>query len=428
MQRRRFLSTAFLGASATQILGAPQVLNVLGADAPSERVRVGVLGLRNRGKSLAGGFAGLSSSEVAAICDVDRSMIAPALASISSKQNSKPKVHSDDRAVFDDKGIDAVVVATPDHWHAIQSIHACRADKDVYVEKPACHNLVEGHRMIETARRTKRVVQVGTQRRSQRLMREACEYVRSGQLGRVGMARCWSTSARPNIGRVSEEAVPKSLDWDRWLGPAPKHAYRANRCHYHWRWYWDTGTGEIGNNGVHFLDIARWGLGVASPSFVSNGGGKFVHDDDRETPDTQICHFEFPEGKLLTWEHRIWTRRGIDGLGAGIEFYGDRGTLLLRDQVWEVFPANGKPATHRGPSGWREHLADFLGAVKTRSRPSADIETGVRSTELCLLGNVAHRSRASLRVNPEKHEVIEPDDEIKPFIGRTYRSGFELPL
>jgi len=306
------------------------------------------------------------------------------------------------------------------------TIDSCLAGKDVYVEKPLAHNLRECQLMVEVASKTDRVVQMGVQRRSQELYAEACAFVRSGAIGKVAMARCWIAGPRPSIGHVVDSDRPAGVDWNLFLGPAPLRPFNRNRFHYRWRWFWDTGTGEIGNNGVHILDIGRWGLGAESPTRVVSAGGQLVHDDDRETPDTQLATFEFPGGKVLTWEHRIWSAQSLHGLRYGVEFLGERGSVLVSDGKWQVFEPDGKVVEHKGVSGWQQHVENFIECVGTRGRPNADVETAYRSTSLCLLANITHRLGETVRWDGQAG-VLEHPAGASRYLGRDYRSGFELP-
>ena len=285
-----------------------------------------------------------------------------------------PRIEKDFRRLLDDKSIDAVAIATPDHWHALMTVMACQAGKDVYVEKPASHNVVEGRRMVEAARKYDRVVQLGTQRRSTPHVREAIDHVRSGALGKVAMARAWSHQKRENIGHGQPGTGPAGIDYAMWQGPAPDRPFYANRLHYKWHWFWHWGTGELGNNGIHGVDVARWGLGVDAPLAVSSGGGKYVFDDDQETPDTQITTWEFPNA-CLVWEHRIWSNHPTEGSLFGIAFLGEKGTLIIDDKGWRVEEgdgAQGKPDAN----GQARHVQNFLDCVKSREKPNADIEIG----------------------------------------------------
>ncbi len=280
--------------------------------ADGKKTRVAIMGLNSRGKQLLPPFLEFPEVEIAYLCDPDASVIPPALKVVTDRRQKEPKVLSDFRKALDDRSVDVLVCAAPDHWHALATILACQAGKDVYVEKPCSHNLIEGRRMIQAARAHRRVVQVGTQRRSAEDLIAAVERVRSGRLGKVHLARAWITSVRPNIGHESPTAPPPSLDFDLWAGPATNPRYQKNLVPYHWHWRWLYGTGECGNNGIHGLDVARWGLGVDAPEYVSSGGRKYHFDDDQETPDTQFATFDFADA-AIEWEHRTWNKRGLEG-------------------------------------------------------------------------------------------------------------------
>ncbi len=252
--------------------------------------------------------------EVAAVdCDIDQSAVEEtAQGRAGGAQKRQPRVEKDIRKVLEDRDVDALVVATPDHWHALATVWACQAGKHVYVEKPVSHNLVEGRRMIEAARKHDRVVQVGLQRRSGAHFQSAAEFVRSGRLGKIPFARAWIAGNRKSIGRKPDGEPPAGVDYDLWLGPAPERPFNPNRFHYNWRWNWDYGTGEIGNNGVHGLDVVRWVVGLDAPLRVTSGGGKLYYDDDQQTPDTQAVTFDFP-ATTVVWEHRVWSKTGPGG-------------------------------------------------------------------------------------------------------------------
>ncbi len=252
-----------------------------------------------------------------------------------SATGKAPRTEKDFRRLLDDKNIDAVAIATPDHWHALMTVMACQAGKDVYCEKPASHNIVEGRRMVQAARKYDRVVQLGTQRRSSPAIQEAIELVREGRIGKVSLAKTWLFQVRPTVGHGEPGEVPKGVDYAMWQGPAPDRPFYPNRFHYNWHWFWNWGTAENGNNGVHGVDIARWGLGVDDPLRVTSGGGKLYFDDDRETPDTEVVTWEFPEC-AITWEYIMSSKHPIDGTNFGIEFLGDKGTLLIGSNGWKI--------------------------------------------------------------------------------------------
>ena len=438
ISRRSFVSRSSQALAAAAIVSTAPA-RVLGAN---DRVRVGIIGVHGRGKSLAAEFARRRDVSIVALCDVDDSVVAPALKVVAERQavpdGPPPRVEKDLRRVFEDRSIDAVVIATPIHWYGLAMIWACQAGKDIYVEKPLCHNLVEGRRMIEAARKYGRVIQMGTQRRSATFLGEAAAYVQTGKLGKIAMARTWMGYKRSTIGHAADEAAPQGVDYDLWLGPGPKRPFSRNRFHYQWHWNWDFGAGELGNNGVHALDMVRALLGNGLPERISSQGGTYVLRDDRQTPDTQVVTWDYPD-LTLVWEHRQWSSQGLEGavgvpvspgaysnrISFGVVLYGDQGTLVAHDADWEVH--HGDEVTkHPGTLGGPEHVANFIECLRTRSKPNADIETGYLSTALCHLGNIAYRLRRSLKFDPSSQRF--PDDaEANALLGRTWRPPFVVP-
>ena len=415
LDRRRFL-----GAAGAGLVMLP---SRSGRAAPSDRVRVAVIGLRNRGTDHARLFAANPGAEVAAVCDVDDAMFEKPVKAVEKITGKAPRTEKDFRRLLEDKSIDAITIATPDHWHALLTVLACQAGKDVYVEKPASHNVVEGRRMVEAAQKYKRVIQLGSQRRSTPYVQEAIEHVRKGAIGKVAMARAWNHQKRVSIGHGHPGPVPSGVDYAMWQGPAPDRPYYANRVHYNWHWFWNWGTGELGNNGIHCVDVARWGLGVDAPMAVSSGGGKYVFDDDQETPDTQTTTWEFP-GACLVYEHRLWSNHGIESEQFGVAFYGENGTLIVGEKGWRVeerASAHSK-ATNGGQS---KHVQNFLDCVKSREKPNADIEIGHLSTRLCHLGNIAFRTGKKLAFDAASESF--KDSEANTLLSREYSTRFEMP-
>jgi predicted dehydrogenase len=414
------------GTNRRTFLGAAGMLAVsgrVGRAAASDRVRVAVVGVRGRGHELAQEFARNKGAEVVAVCDVDHAVLGKPVESVEKITEKAPRTEKDFRRLLDDRAIDAIVNATPDHWHALVAVMACQAGKDVYTEKPASHNVVEGRRMVEAARKYNRVVQLGTQRRSMSHVKEAIEHVQSGALGKVGMARAWIHQQRKSIGHGQPGDVPKGVDYAMWQGPAPDRPFYPNRFHYNWHWFWNWGTGELGNNGIHGLDVARWGLGVDAPLRVSAGGGKYVFDDDQEVPDTMVVTWEFPSA-CIVWEHRMWSKHGTEQNGFGIAFYGDKGTLIVDQNAWHV--EDGEKAEGRSSAGQAAHVQNFLDCVRARNRPNADIETGHLSTRLCHLGNIAYRVGRKLIFDPAREAFVN-DPEADKLLSREYSSRFEMP-
>ncbi len=410
--RRVFLGTA--GALAV----APRPV---WANGPAEKVRLAVIGLRGRGSDLCASFTRDPSSEVVAVCDVDDDAIAKGVKVVESRGGKAPRGEKDFRRLLDDKGIDAVAIATPDHWHALMTVMACQANKDVYCEKPASHNIVEGRRMVQAARKYDRVVQVGTQRRSATHVADAVEHIRQGGIGKVGQARAWIHQKRSIDVSGGPTAPPSTIDYELWQGPALDRPFIKNRFYYNWHWFWNWGTGELGNNGIHGLDVARWGLGVDAPLRVTSAGGAYMFRDI-EVPDTQVVTWEFPETSLV-WEHRMWSAHGLEGSSFGVAFYGDKGTLLIGDKGWKV--EDGPAAEGKATDSQGAHIADFLSCVKSRKRPNADIETGHLSTRLCHLGNIAHRLGRKLTFDAAS-ESFPSDGEANALLAREYSRRFEM--
>ena len=431
LTRRNFLAHTGLYAG----FGAGLTFQATGrAASPNDKVNVAIMGLRGRGKQLAAEFAGLPDVQVAALCDIDESQIPPVSGMIQDRQGHAPRVGKDIRRILDEPSIDALVIAAPNHWHALATVWGCQAGKDVYVEKPVSHNVVEGRQMVAAARQHSRIVQVGTQRRSNDVLGAAADFIQSGQLGKVGMARGWIVKQRKSIGRVQDGPTPAGVDYNLWLGPAPERAFNGNRFHYNWHWFWDYGGGELANNGVHILDLARRVLGVQHARAVSSSGSRNVFDDDGQTPDAQIVTYEFPE-TMLVWEHRQWSNFGImgeatrgKGVAVGLVCYGDRGSLAISDFGWEVTVDGKVVETHETSEAAEttRHVRNFIDSVKSRKQPNADIEVGHQATVLCHIGNIAQRLGRKLQWDGEKEQFIG-DDEANKYLQRQYRSPFTLP-
>jgi predicted dehydrogenase len=422
----------FLGSSAKNAAVAAGMVGLAGATAvaassaratASERVRIATIGVRNQGKTLTSHLASLPDVEVVALCDVDESLRPTAMSAVADARTA-PRWESDFRRVLDDHSIDAVVIATPDHWHAAMTILACQAGKDVYVEKPVSHNVREGQQMVTAATRFGRVVASGLQQRSGTHFQSAVDFVRSGKLGAVHLAKAWTVHRRKPIGRKRDSSPPDGVDYDLWLGPASARAFNANRFHYNWHWFWDYGTGELGNWGVHMLDIARWGLGVGLPTRVSAAGGRFHFEDDQETPDTLVVQYAYPRATIV-WEHRLWSTHGVEGRSAAAAFYGELGTLVVDRGGWKVYDFAETIASDSSEQPIA-HLRNFVDCIKSRSRPAADIETGHVSSALCHLGNIAYRVGREVAFVPEM-ATFAGDREANLLLSRSYRAGWELP-
>lgn len=423
IRRRSFLKKN-VGLFVLAACGAPVIFPLGG---PGERIRVAVVGIRGRGKSLALGFASLPDAEVVAVCDPDTRLLAGTAKEVAERQRIAPRQVKDFRTVLEDKSVDALAIATPDHWHALATLWACQAGKDVYVEKPCSHNVREGRLMVEAARKYGRVVQHGTQSRSGAHFQSAVAILRSGKLGKILVAVVTNHQKRANIGRAAVQAVPAGVDYDLWLGPAPVRPFTQNRFHYNWHWFWDYGTGDIGNDGVHQLDIARWGLGVGAPVGVTASGAKLRFDDDQETPDTQTVVFEY-EGCQILYEMRLWAGYRMPGHATDNDnvFYGEKGMLRLDGTGWRVTYEGNQPGEKSdGSERDQAHLRNFLDCMRTRKRPNADIEEAHLSSLLAHLGNISCRVGRKIRFNPEK-EAILGDPEAGKYLRREYRAPFRL--
>lgn len=393
----------FLGRSAQNAAGvAAGMVGIAGATSlaksdTADRVRCGIIGVRNQGKTLATGLAALPDAQVVAVCDVDENVLPAAVQAVQKIQGTSPRTERDFRRLLDDPKIDAVVIATPDHWHASMTVLACSAGKDVYVETPACHIGGEGPLMIEAARKHGRIVTVGMPQRSGAHFQSAVRVVQSGQIGNVSQAKAWFVQRRQPLAPAVAGEPPLGVDFENWLGPAPQHPFVASRFHYHWRWMASYGSGELGQWGSQLLDVARWGLNIHWPQRVIASVGSRVIADDAETPDALTAQFQCGE-KLVTWEHRTWTNHAPEGRTAGVAFLGDRGTLVVDRGGWKVYDSK-ESLTSNSSEFALAHLADFVNAVKTRNRPTADIEVAHVSAGWCHLARISQQLEREVRVD-----------------------------
>lgn len=416
MERRYFL----FGALGAAVVGPAR------AAAQPEPVRVGVIGVRGRGAGLAAEFAALPDCEVAYLCDVDSRVFEPALKAVAAAKRPRPKVESDLRKLLDDPALQAVIIATPDHWHAAAAILACQAGKDVYVEKPASHNFREGEWMIDAARSHKRVMQVGTQSRSHPAVRDAIAELRAGRIGKVLQAKAWNVQRRADIGRRKDSPPPSEVDFDAWTGPAPMLPFNENRFHYNWHWHWNYGTGDAGNDGVHQLDVARWALDAGLPDEVHGTAGKLFFEDDQQTPDTMNMTFQYP-GKSLIWEMRIWAPYGMEGTTNTVAVYGSEGMMQIGTSWFRVYDRTGKLAQLRDNRGEGfGHARNFIDCVRSRARPNADIEIGHISAGLAHLANIVARTGRPIRWDAERRRARD-DRQASELLGREYRDHWSKP-
>ena len=437
MKRRDFLKKASAAAAGVSAAGKFSTIpgSVLGAN---EKIVCGVIGAGRIAWDNMRCFLRIPEIEIAAVSDVYKPHLQKGLEITGGKASPYP----DFRKIIERQDIDAVIICTPDHWHALPTIYACEAGKDVYVEKPISHSIVEGRRMVDYARRYNRVVQVGTQQRSGAHFKRAVDLVRSGKLGKINLVKTWNFgNAYPNgIGFTPDENPPADLDWDMWTGPAPMRPYNRNRWHQpggwaSFRWYWDYAGGMMTDWGTHLLDIVIWAMDVEAPSSVSSHGGKYYIQDSSETPDTHEVVYEFP-GFVCTYFHGSLNAHGIDGKGYGIQFYGSNGTLFLDRSGYSVTPEMTSAGEYRvgkmdtivsGGSDQRQaHIQNFVDCIKSRKTPNSDIEFGHHSTVVSHLGNIALKTRERLEWD-SKNERVTNHPKANSLLFRSYRAPWVLP-
>lgn len=437
--RREFLEKSTTGVVAAA--SAATWLFASGSDAAEpaggERMSVAVIGPGGMGMAHTNQLASNPAVRVAYVCDVDEQRAAKAAEAVTKGSGMAPKVVKDMRQVLDDKQIQAVWIATPDHWHAPAAILAANAGKHVYVEKPCSHNLREGRLMIDAARRNKVVMQVGTQSRSTAHVSKAIEKLKAGAIGEILVAKAWNSQLRRSIGKQKPSSPPPYLDYDLWLGPVTSRPYQSNFLHGIWRWWYDFGCGDIGNDGVHDIDIARWGLGVEThPNRIAAMGSKSFFDDDQQHADTQYVVFEYSAAskagrpKQLIFEQRIWSPYFQEGFENGDAWYGTDGMLILgKTGKYQLFGPRNKlieESTGAGPD-LAAHHKNFLDCIQSGQRPNADIEINHLSTSLCHLANIATRTGRVLQFDPAT-ETISGDDQASRLLTREYRDHWARPV
>lgn len=440
--RRKFIKTASTGAAALAFGGilpgfsAKSYASILGAN---ERIKVGCMGVNSRGKFVSANFARQKNCEVMYICDVDKRAAAKCIKLVAETQNKTPKNQPDFRKALEDKDMDVLVVTAPDHWHAPAAILASKAGKHVYLEKPCSHNPHEGELLINAVNKYKNVIQMGNQRRSWPNVVAAIKEIHDGAIGKTYYAKTWYANNRASIGTGKTAPVPEWLNFDLWQGPAPRVTYRDNILHYNWHWFWHWGTGEALNNGTHFVDIARWGLGVDYPTKVSSNGGRYRYNDDWQTPDTQVINMEFGDKCTISWEGRSCNGAPVEGDAVGVIFYGEKGSLQIGGgNSYRIFDLKGKlvkevandikvdTSSLTNPSELLDayHIQNFFDAIKNGAPLASDIIGGHQSTLLVQLGNIAQRTGTSLDTNPLNGRILNNPEAMKLW-SRTYEPGWE---
>jgi predicted dehydrogenase len=456
--RRSFLKT---GAAA--LATAASASRVMGAN---DRIRVGVVGVRGRGWNHVEGYKTIPGVEVAYFCDVDENILRKRCADAEAMGMAKPQTQVDFRKLIEDKNVDAVSIATPNHWHSLQGVWAAQAGKDIYIEKPCSHNWWEGRQLVRAIEKYKVICEHGSQCRSSAAIRESMDQMQSGLIGNVYMARGLCYKWRDTIGRAEPEAVPAGVDYDLWTGPAPKKPFTKNRFHYNWHWIWDTGNGDLGNQGIHELDLARWGLGVELPTKITAIGGHFMFDDDQETPNTITAIYEFrtPEGKtkIMNFEVRGWMTNHEEGIGTpefdggdvpaagmtatakqkslgpmsgkpstiGNLYYGSKGYLAISNYgAYKSFLGpNNEPGPQKQAPVRNEHFVNFIECMRSRKKEDlhAPIREGYLSTSLVHLANASYRLGRTIHFDPQTETVVG-DSEATALLKGTYRAPFVMP-
>lgn len=439
--RRTFIKKVATGTSALSLGGvwtgvsAKSYNSIIGSN---EEIKLGVMGVNSRGLALATNFAYQKNCKVISVSDVDRRASLKCIDEVDKIQNTKPKNVPDFRDALDDPEVDAMVIATPDHWHAPAAILACAAGKNVYLEKPGSYNPEEGEMLLAAVKKYNTVLQMGFQRRSYPNVREAIRKLHEGVIGRIYFAKGFYSSNRPSIGRGKKVPVPRGLNYDLWQGPAPRKDYVDNLIHYDWHWRWHWGTGEMVGNGCHFMDLALWGLKMKHPNKVNSTGGRYRYDDDWETPDTQIMNADFDNSSSVMWEARSCNGFQQHGAAVGIIFYGEAGALFINGNAYTVYDLKnnvlekadskigGVSQDRRNPSQKLDsiHFQNFFDGIRQGKELHADVEKGIPSTNLCHLGNIAYRYGRTLNIN-SMDGTIKNKDAMDKYWSREYEPGWE---
>jgi predicted dehydrogenase len=438
--RREFVRKSSTRAAALLTAG-PFLKTSFARNSPNETIQMAVMGVRSRGAAHAATLSKLPNVNVAALCDIDERLFPKAVADVEKISGRKPVTETDIRKILENKEIDAISIAAPNHWHALATIWACQAGKHVYVEKPVSYTIAEGRRMVEASRKYNRIVQTGTQNRTSPLVQAAMDFLHAGKLGKLYMVKCVVFRPRESLGRQTNSAVPNGVHYDLWLGPAPWRPFNENRFHYNWHWFWDTGNGETGNNGPHYTDMARWALQkYEHPKRIQSMGGYDVFDCDQETPNTQMSMMEYADGSRVQIEVRGLYTNAEDGIRMGLIVYGSEGWMHLGGNEWKTYYGRKNEPGEQRVEKETEHVSDitltedgahfwnFIDAVRNNQRDvlKADILEGHLSAAMCHLSNIAYRTRRQV-VFDSANESFPGDAEANSFLNREGRYPFVVP-
>lgn len=436
--RRRFLK-ASLAATALVGTSAKSYANIVGAN---ERLNMAAVGMRGRGRALVRACSKQKNVKVTTLCDVDQKVVSKASASIAELFGSPPVVYEDYRNLMEDKDVDGVLIATPEHWHAPMTIMAVQNQKHVYVEKPCSHNPHEGELLLEAKKKyPKYVIQMGNQQRSAKTSQQAVEMIREGVIGDPYLAKAFYANKRGGIGPATETPVPAGFNWELWQGPAPRESFKGIYHPYKWHWFWKYGTGEINNNGTHEIDICRWALGVDYPETVRSAGGRFHYNDSWEFYDTQLATYEYSGGKTIQWEGRSCNPLKIEGKGRGSIIYGTKGSVFLDRNSVVFYDAKGqktKQLTEEVKSATLDtvgvggldvqHMRNFVDAIRISEAQHSPINEGVITNTLCHLGNYAQAVGKTLMLDSKTGRVTNNPHVMKNYWQREYEKGWEIKV
>ncbi len=434
--RRDFIKKSTVATAGLAFsLSAKSYGNILGAN---DRVNFAVIGLNGRGKAHIAAINTLQKNvKIAAICDVDKRVFSSLSKKFKGQDIEKVKPYEDFRKVLDNKDIDAVTIATPDHWHASMGILSMQAGKHVYLEKPACHNPAEGLMLIESQKKERKILQIGNQQRSAPTSIQAIKEIKDGIIGDVYFAKCWYSNSRGSIGKGKSAPIPEGFNWNLWQGPAPRVDFKDNFVHYNWHWFWNWGTGETNNNGFHELDICRWALGVDIPNRTTSTGGRYHFKDDWEFYDTQETSFEYDNNKMITWEGKSCNAFPYFDRGRGTTIHGTKGSIMLDRNSYILYDLSGKElqrideekkseTTNTVGMGGLDiiHIGNFVNAIQNGEKLNSPVEEAYVSNLLCHLGNIAQKTNSPIFMDTEKG-IIKNHPEAQKLWGRNYEKGWE---
>jgi len=450
LDRRSFLKKTTVAASAGLMVSAPFIQETYAKASANDSVNIAVIGIRSRGKDHYRALAKIPNVNITTLCDIDQRLLPEAVAEVEKLTGKKPKTETEYRKVLEDPDLHAVSIATPNHWHALQTIWACQAGKHVYVEKPISHTLLEGRKMVEAARKYNRVVQTGTQARSNTAIVNAVKYLHEGGIGDIYMAKGLCLKPRGSIGHVNDSEIPKGVDWNTFLGPVSYRPFNENRFHYKWHWFWDTGNGDFGNQGIHQADVARWSMKkFTHPVKIQAVGNYFILDSDQETPNIQHIDFEYEDGSILQFEVRGLGSNAEGDVRIGNLIFGSKGWMSLQNEEEnecqaynsdiQIQPSGyssyketkGQKFTNTNPENADavvNHFQNFIDCVRSEKWQDlhADILEGHISSSLCHLGNISYRLKKALRFNPRDEKFVN-DAVADSYLTKMYRQPFVLP-